>query len=123
VNWRPPDPTPWWRLGPLRPAAEATVTAPDGREFVVRVRRVLWPGYTRSSGATRDFVKDGLTESVAGGVLDLFTSRFVWRVRVFGAKSRLGTRPLIYGEEWRERAACVQRAREIADELVAGRRP
>ena len=106
----------------LHAAAKVAVTAPDGGEFVVLVRRVLWPGHSRSSGAARDIVKDGLTEGMAGGALDLFTSRFVWRVRVYGAR-RFGIRPLIYGEEWRDRNDCVERARQIADDLAAGRRP
>lgn len=122
MTWRALEHKPWWLLGPLRRIAEATVAAPDGREFLVQVKRVLWPGYSRSSDS-QDLVKDGLTEGVAGGVLDVFTSRFVWRVRVFGGKRRFGMRSLIYGEEWRERDACLERAREIADELATGRRP
>lgn len=73
VVWRAPDRKPSSVIGRLRPTAEAAVLAPDGREFVVRVRRVLWPGHSRRAGATRDIVKDGLTGGVAGGVLDLFT--------------------------------------------------
>jgi hypothetical protein len=58
-------------------------------------------------------------------VRSLFTrgGRSDWGVRVFDERTRFRAARLVYGEEFRDFAECVERAREIASGLVAERRP
>jgi hypothetical protein len=104
-------------------AAEAEVAAPDGRYYVVRGTRLLWPDFASRRGSGRGFVADGITDGAPGAAISLFTSRFVWAVRVYRKGARFSLPSLVYGEELRHRDSCVRRAYEIADGLAAGRSP
>lgn len=105
-----------------RTIAQVDVTAPDGRGYVVRVVRVLWPRDSRALDSASD-LPGGETVGAVAGAVSLFTSRTVWSVRSFRATNRLRIRPLIYGEELRDRDVSVRRALEIAQRLVAGHKP
>jgi hypothetical protein len=123
VKWRTPSPARGWRPRLIWRAAEAEVAAPDGRYYVVRATRLLWPDFTSRRGPGREFVVDGITDGAAGAAGSLSTSRFVWAVRVYRKRPQFRLPSLVYGEELRHRDSCVRRAHEIADGLAAGRSP
>lgn len=107
-----------WRRPFVRAMAQADVFAPDGRSYRVRVVRLLWPP------------RSGSTDLISGWPIEAFKAvssalgtRVVWGVRVLGESTRSPLRPLIYGEEVRDRGDALLRAREIAEGLSRGERP
>jgi hypothetical protein len=106
-----------WRRLFVRTVAQADVIAPDGRPYIVRVVRVLWPrrgGLGLVTGSPVDAVEVLPT---------LVATRVVWGVRVLAGSARYPLRPLVYGQELRRREDALFRAREIAEGLSQGRRP
>lgn len=100
-------------------ASELDVVAPDGRRYAVRAVRIWWP---RGAGGVDgiDLLPGNL--QLAAGAAGLGWSRVVWGVRIYRL-TRFRTTQLVYGEELVGRDRCVDRARELANELASGRKP
>jgi hypothetical protein len=117
ITWRERGyPRQRWRRLFVRTVAQADVLAPDGRRYIVRVIRVLWPhggGPGLDTGSPIDTVQVLPT---------LVATRVAWGVRVLDGSGRYPLRDLVYGEEWRRREDALLRAREIAEGLSQGRR-
>jgi len=119
VRWRERgNPRQRWRRLFVRTVAQADVLSPDGRRYIVRVIRVLWPPRRGVPGSDTGSLVDAVEI-----LPDLFGWRIVWGVRVLVESGRYSPRSLAYGEELRLRDDALVRAREIAEGLSQGRRP
>lgn len=106
-----------WRRLFVRTVAQADALAPDGRRYVVRVIRVLWPP-GRAVG-----IDTGSPIDAVQVLPNLIGWRVVWGVRVLAESGRYRPRRLVYGEERRLPADAVVCGREIAEGLAQGHRP
>ena len=106
-----------WRRLFARTVAHTDVVAPNGRAYVVRVIRLLWPPAGRQNAA------GGWPVEEADAIPAVLATRVVWGVRVFDESRRFPSRPLVFGEEWRGRENAVRRALEIAEGLSQGPKP
>lgn len=125
-------PTKRWRQRLVRNLARATVRAPDGHRYSVKVVRVLWPGtgshvIDRASDladSASNFVPFGTVVELASLAVSLANASGVWGVRLLRTSStRFPSRHLVYGEEWRDPSTALLRAHEIAKGLSAGQKP